>query len=61
MSVAVGSLLKAIRIKAGLTLRKFCLDRGLEAIRYSLIERGELPPDVFEISQYLNLVEEKSK
>ena len=52
----MGGLLKEIRIRHGLTLRRFCLDKKLDAVRYSLIERNELRPNESEMDEYLNLM-----
>jgi len=59
--VSVGSLLKEIRIKCGITLRTFCLGRKLDPVRFSLIERDELRPNDSEVNEYLNLVGELGK
>ncbi len=56
MILTIGWLLKEIRIMNGLTLRTFCLDRKLDAIRYSLIERDELMPTRPEVNEYLGLI-----
>ncbi|MBA7553598.1 hypothetical protein ES705_46192 [subsurface metagenome] len=58
MKITIGWLLKEIRIKKGLTLRTFCLERNLDPLRYSLIERDELRPNLSEINGYLNLIKE---
>lgn len=58
MKITIGWLLKEIRIKKGLTLRTFCLERNLDPLRYSLIERDELRPNLSEINEYLNLIKE---
>jgi len=58
MKITIGWLLKEIRIKKGLTLRTFCLERKLDPLRYSLIERDELRPNLSEINEYLNLIKE---
>lgn len=58
MKFTVGWLLKEIRIRKGLTLRTFCLDRKLDAVRYSLIERDELRPNLSELNEYLDLIKE---
>lgn len=58
MKITIGWLLKEIRIRKGLTLRTFCLERKLDAIRYSLIERDELRPNMSEINEYLDLIKE---
>lgn len=58
MTFTVGWILKEIRIRNGLTLRKFCLERKLDAIRYSLIERDQLMPTTSEINDYLDLIKE---
>jgi len=54
--VSPGELLKRIRIRCGLTLRRFCLDRGLDAGRFSMIERDILSPTEDEVDKYLGLV-----
>lgn len=58
MKITIGWLLKEIRIRKGLTLRTFCLERNLDPLRYSLIERDELRPNLSEINEYLNLIKE---
>lgn len=58
MKITIGWLLKEIRIRKGLTLRTFCLERKLDAIRYSLIERDELRPNMSEVNEYLDLIKE---
>lgn len=58
MKITIGWLLKEIRIRKGLTLRTFCLERKLDAIRYSLIERDELRPNLSELNDYLDLIKE---
>lgn len=58
MKFTIGFVLKEIRIRSGLTLRRFCLDRKLDAIRYSLIERDLLRPNISEINEYLDLIKE---
>jgi len=54
--ITVGMILRDIRIRNGITLRRFCLDNGLDPIRYSLIERDELRPNMAECGEYLNLI-----
>jgi len=56
MKFTVGWILREIRIRKELTLRTFCIERKLDAIRYSLIERDELRPNISEINDYLNLI-----
>ena len=58
MKITIGWLLKEIRIKKGLTLRTFCLERNVDPLRYSLIERDELRPTLSEINGYLNLIKQ---
>ena len=57
----MGGLLKEIRIRHGLTLRRFCLERELDAMRYSLIERNLLRPNESEMNEYLNLMGKEKK
>jgi len=59
--VSPGELLKRIRIMCGLTLRRFCLDRGLDAGRFSMIERDMLSPTEDEVDKYLKLVKPREK
>lgn len=59
--ISPGELLKRIRIKCGLTLRRFCLDRGLDARRFSMIERDVLSPTEDEVDKYLGLVKPRAK
>jgi len=54
--ITVGMILRDIRIRNGITLRRFCLDNSLDPIRYSLIERDELKPSLAEYGEYLNLI-----
>jgi len=58
VKLTIGWILKEIRIRKGLTLRTFCLERKLDAVRYSLIERDELRPNTSEINDYLDLIKE---
>ncbi len=39
-----GELLKAYRLEAGLSLRKFCSENGFDAGNYSKLERGKFAP-----------------
>ena len=39
-----GRMLKELRMKAGKTLREFCLEHGLDPGNHSKLERGLLPP-----------------
>lgn len=61
MKVTIGLILKEIRIKSGLTLRSFCIKHDLDAVRYSMIERDVLKPDLFELAKYLELIKQKEK
>ena len=56
MEITIGFILKEIRIRSEITLRTFCIDRKLDAVRYSLIERNELRPNISELNEYLNLI-----
>ena len=56
----VGDVLREIRIKRFLTLRQFCLNRELDPMRYSLIERNELKPTDCEIWEYIALIPQGS-
>ena len=53
--ITVGEILTKIRIRRGKTLREFCLNNNLDPIRYSLIERDELKPNLTELEKYLML------
>ncbi len=59
VALTTGLLLRDIRIRNGLTLRMFCLDRELDPTRYSMIERDILKPTMTEAYEYLNLIERK--
>lgn len=61
MEITIGSLLKEIRIKCGVTLRTFCLGRELDPFRYSMIERNVLKPNDTEVNEYIKLVEQKKE
>ena len=39
-----GAYLRELRRQRGLTLRRFCLQNGLDPGNYSKLERGRLPP-----------------
>lgn len=54
--ITVGMILKEIRIRRGITLRRFCLDNNFDPVRYSLIERDELKPSSAEYGEDLNLI-----
>lgn len=51
-----GDILNEIRRRKGLTLRAFCLKRGLDPARYSMIERNFLYPTMEEMEHYFSLV-----
>ena len=53
--ITIGYILKEIRIRSGITLRRFCINRKLDAVRYSMIERDELKPNELELNEYLEL------
>ena len=53
--ITVGEILTKIRIRKGKTLREFCLNNNLDPVRYSLIERDELKPNLTELEKYLML------
>jgi len=55
--ITVGWILRDIRIRAGLTLREFCIKKKLDPIRYSLIERNELKPNLREYLEYTEINE----
>ena len=59
--ITVGMILRDIRIQKGITLRKFCLDNNFDPVRYSLIERNELRPNLEEYGNYINLIRSKEK
>ena len=61
MKLTAGRILQEFRIRQGYTLREFCMGRNLDAVRYSLIERNELVPNLEELQQYLDLWEEQPK
>ena len=56
VEIMLGETLHQVRIKCNLVLRKFCLDRDLDVMRYSMIERGILRPTQDEIDRYLDLI-----
>jgi transcriptional regulator with XRE-family HTH domain len=58
--VSPGELLKRIRIRCGITLRQFCLDQGLDARRFSMIERDVLSPTEDEVDKYMGLIKLKA-
>jgi transcriptional regulator with XRE-family HTH domain len=58
-----GEFVRGLRLKAGLTLRRFCQLIGFDPSNWSKTERGLLPPPksatvLQEIAQVLNLNEE---
>lgn len=59
--ITIGMVLKDIRIQSGVTLRKFCLPSNLDPLRYSLIERDELKPNLAEYGGYLSLIHSQEK
>lgn len=59
MKITIGLLLREIRIRKELTLRTFCIERELDAVRYSMIERDILRPNISEVNEYLDLIKEK--
>lgn len=61
MELTIGYVLKLIRIKCGLTLRTLCIERDLDPVRYSMIERDVLRPNTAELDVYLDLVGDKKK
>lgn len=61
MKLTAGRILQELRILQGYTLREFCLARGLDAVRYSLIERNEMAPNYAEMREYFNLLEDQPK
>lgn len=61
MEVTIGSILKEIRIRSGWTLRQFCIIHKLDPIRYSMIERDIMKPNIEELDQYMDLIKEKRK
>ena len=44
MTTTFGAHLRGLRLKAGLTLRKFCLETGINPGNQSRYERDRLPP-----------------
>ena len=44
MGAEFGALFKRMRERQGLTLRRFCLENGLDPGNLSKMERGRLPP-----------------
>lgn len=54
--ITVGMILRDIRIRSGTTLRRFCRNNNLDPIRFSLIERDELEPNLTEYGEYISLV-----
>ena len=56
IEITIGMVLREIRIRSGITLRSFCLNNDFDPMRYSLIERDELKPNMAELEEYLNLV-----
>lgn len=56
MGVTIGSILKEMRIRSNWTLRRFCIANGLDPIRYSMIERDIMKPNIEELTHYLNLI-----
>lgn len=59
MKITLGWVLREMRIRQGMTLRDFCIERKLDPIRYGLIERDELRPNWSEVNEYLELKEEE--
>jgi len=55
--ITIGWILRDIRIRAGLTLREFCIKKKLDPIRHSLIERNELKPILQEYLEYMAINE----
>jgi len=61
MEVTIGSILKEMRIRSNWTLRRFCIANRLDPIRYSMIERDIMKPNIEELNLYLDLVEKEKE
>lgn len=57
--ITVGLILKNIRLEREYTLSRFCQENNLDPIRYSLIERNELKPNLEEFGYYISLINKK--
>jgi transcriptional regulator with XRE-family HTH domain len=57
-----GAFFKSCRIKAGFTLREFCLENGFDPGNLSRMERGLLPPprDHAKLEQYAHALDLKA-